>query len=109
MAAIDAIFKIVKKLRGGVLNYISLESQLSYTGDISQVLIDRLTVVTKGRSGTFSTPYGVADYYIDVYVANTGVVVEGINITLSSDYYAYTDIDSDFQVSFFVFNERSPG
>jgi hypothetical protein len=39
----SAIFKIVKKLRGGVLNYISLESQLSYTGDISQVLIDRLT------------------------------------------------------------------
>lgn len=57
----SAIFKIVKKLRGGVLNYISLESQLSYTGDISQVLIDRLTVVTKGRSGTFSTPYGVIE------------------------------------------------
>ncbi len=51
----------MKKLRGGVLNYISLESQLSYTGDISQVLIDRLTVVTKGRSGTFSTPYGVIE------------------------------------------------
>jgi len=56
-----AIYKIVKKLRGGVLNYISLESQLSYTGDISQVLIDRLTVITKGRSGTFSTPYGIIE------------------------------------------------
>lgn len=56
-----AIYKIVKKLRSGVLNYISLESQLSYTGDISQVMMDRLTVVTKGRSGEFYTPYGVIE------------------------------------------------
>lgn len=52
----------------------------------------------------FSTPYGVAQYYLDVYVANTGVVVEGVPITLSSDYYAYTDIDTDFSVAYFVFN-----
>jgi hypothetical protein len=58
----SAIYKIIKKLRSGVLNYISLESQLSYTGDISQVLMDRVTVVTKGRSGTFSTPYGVIEF-----------------------------------------------
>ena len=32
-----AIYKIIKKLRSGVLSYISLESQLSYTGDISQI------------------------------------------------------------------------
>jgi len=57
-----AIYKIVNKLRDGVLNYISLESQLSHTGDISQVLIDRLTVMTKGRSGTFETPYGVIEF-----------------------------------------------
>ena len=56
-----AIYKVIKKLRVGVLSYISLESQLSHTGDISQVLIDRVTVVTKGRSGTFSTPYGVIE------------------------------------------------
>ncbi len=57
-----AIYKIVKKLRGGALSYISLESQLSFTGDISQILMDRLTIVTKGRSGTFSTPYGVIEF-----------------------------------------------
>lgn len=56
-----AIYKIIKKLRSGVLNYISLESQLSHTGDISQVIMDRVTVVTKGRSGTFATPYGVIE------------------------------------------------
>lgn len=57
-----AIYQIIKKLRSGVLNYISLESQLSYTGDISQVVMDRVTVMTKGRSGTFITPYGVIEF-----------------------------------------------
>lgn len=57
-----AIYKIIRKMRSGVLSYISLESQLSHTGDISQVLMDRVTVVTKGRSGCFDTPYGVIEF-----------------------------------------------
>ena len=57
-----AIYKTIKKLRSGALNYISLESQLSHTGDISQVVMDRVTVVTKGRSGCFDTPYGVIEF-----------------------------------------------
>lgn len=56
-----AIYKIIKKLRSGVLNYISLESQLSHTGDISQMVMGRFTVVTRGRSGCFDTPYGVIE------------------------------------------------
>ena len=60
--ASTAIYKIAKKLRQGVINYISLESQLSHTGDISQILMDRLTIVTKGRNGTFTTPYGVIEF-----------------------------------------------
>lgn len=58
----SAVYKIIKKLRSGTLNYISLESQLSHTGDISQVLMGRVTVITKGRSGIFSTPYGVIEF-----------------------------------------------
>ncbi|MDO8283487.1 MAG: hypothetical protein Q7T69_00620 [Rhodoferax sp.] len=57
-----AIYKTIKKLRGEGLNYISLESQLSYTGEISQIVMGRVTVMTKGRSGTFSTPYGVIEF-----------------------------------------------
>lgn len=57
-----AIYKIIKKLRSGVLSYISLESQLSHTGDLSQIVIGRVTVVTKGRSGCFDTPYGVIEF-----------------------------------------------
>ncbi len=57
-----AIYKIIKKLRSGVLSYISLESQLSHTGDISQIVMGRVTVVTKGRSGSFDRPYGVIEF-----------------------------------------------
>jgi len=60
--AVSAIYKIIQKLRGHVLSYISLESQLSLTGDISQVPIDRVTVMTRGRSGIVSTPYGVIEF-----------------------------------------------
>lgn len=57
-----AIYKVVQKLRGSTLNYVSLESQLSHTGEISQVIMGRLTVMTKGRSGEFATPYGVIEF-----------------------------------------------
>lgn len=57
-----AIYKLITKLRSNVLSYISLESQLSYTGEISQVVMDRVTVMTKGRSGCFDTPYGIIEF-----------------------------------------------
>lgn len=57
-----AIYKIIKKCRSGVLHYISLESQLSHSGDISQIVMGRVTVVTKGRSGCFDTPYGQIEF-----------------------------------------------
>lgn len=56
-----AIYLLIRKLRRGYLNYISLESQLNYTGDISQIMMDRVTVITRGRSGWFETPYGVIE------------------------------------------------
>lgn len=57
-----SLYKIIRKLRGSVLSYISLESQLSFTGEISQLVMNRVTVMTKGRSGTFVTPYGVIEF-----------------------------------------------
>jgi hypothetical protein len=56
------LFNVAKKLRVGFFNYISLESQLSHTGDISQITMDRLTVMTKGRKATFNTPYGTIEF-----------------------------------------------
>jgi len=56
------IQRIAKALRRGEYNYISLESMLSSYGVISQILLDRLTVMTTGRKGTCKTPYGVIEF-----------------------------------------------
>jgi len=42
--------------------YISLESQLSHLGRISQVMINHLTVMTTGRSGAIKTLYGMIEF-----------------------------------------------
>ncbi|MBS6031925.1 MAG: hypothetical protein KIB40_02050 [Pantoea sp.] len=52
---------IVKTVRRGEYNYVSLESALSQYGVISQIPIDRLTVMTTGRGGEFKTPWGVIE------------------------------------------------
>ena len=48
-------------IRRGEYNYISLESALSQYGVISQIPVDRLTIMSTGRSGEFITPWGVID------------------------------------------------
>lgn len=54
--------EIAKALRPGCLSYVSLESILSEYGAISQIPIDRLTVMTTGRSGVHKTPYGTIEF-----------------------------------------------
>jgi len=56
------IERIAKALRRGEYNYVSLESMLSEYGVISQIPIDRLTVMTTGRKGLFNTHYGVIEF-----------------------------------------------
>lgn len=53
---------IAKALRRGEYNYVSLESILSEYGLISQIPLDRLTVMTTGRKGTYKTPYGIIEF-----------------------------------------------
>jgi predicted transcriptional regulator of viral defense system len=53
---------IANTIRRGEYNYLSLEAALSEYGAISQVPIDRLTVMTTGRSGEFKTPYGTIEF-----------------------------------------------
>ena len=57
-----AIEHIAKTLRRGEYNYISLESMLSEYGIISQIPIDRITVMTTGRKGIYNTVYGVIEF-----------------------------------------------
>lgn len=49
-------------LRRGEYNYLSLESALSEYGAISQIPLERLTVMTTGRKGEYRTPYGVIEF-----------------------------------------------
>lgn len=56
------IERVACALRKYHYNYVSLESALSEYGAISQIPIDRLTIMTTGRKGTFKTPYGVIEF-----------------------------------------------
>lgn len=58
----DTLELIARTLRRGAYNYISLESALSEYGVISQIPVGRLTVITTGRKGEYSTPYGVIEF-----------------------------------------------
>lgn len=53
---------IAKALRPGEYSYISLESILSEYGVISQIPIDRLTIMTTGRKAEYTTPYGTIEF-----------------------------------------------
>jgi hypothetical protein len=53
---------IAKALRRGQFNYVSLESALSQYGAISQIPVDRLTIMTTGREGVYNTPYGTIEF-----------------------------------------------
>lgn len=53
---------IAKMMRRGEYSYVSLESMLSEYGMISQIPIDRLTVMTTGRKGIYKTPYGIIEF-----------------------------------------------
>lgn len=53
---------IARAMRQGEYLYLSMESVLSETGYISQILIDRITVMTTGRAGTHHTPFGVIEF-----------------------------------------------
>lgn len=56
------IESLAMTLRRGHYNYISLESALSEYAVISQIPIDRLTVMTTGRSAEYRTPWGVIEF-----------------------------------------------
>jgi predicted transcriptional regulator of viral defense system len=53
---------VADTLRRGSYNFVSMESALSDYGLISQIPIDRITVMTTGRRGEYRTPYGVIEF-----------------------------------------------
>ncbi|TCO73733.1 type IV toxin-antitoxin system AbiEi family antitoxin [Chromatocurvus halotolerans] len=61
-AGSDTIEHVARALRRGDYNYVSLESALSEYGAISQIPVDRLTVMTTGRKGEYRTPFGTIEF-----------------------------------------------
>ena len=81
----DSVELIARSLRRGHYNYVSLESALSQYGAISQIPVDRLTIMTTGREGEFKTPFGVIDFThtqrsVSQIVANTCFVDRPLRI-----------------------------
>lgn len=58
----DVLIKLAKLLHWNKFIYISLESQLSYLGVISQISIDRLTVMTTGKSRVVKSKFGTIEF-----------------------------------------------
>lgn len=91
----DTLEQIAKTIRRGEYNYISLESALSDYSVISQIPVDRLTVMTTGRSGEFRTPLGVIEFThtkrdpIDI-INNTRLVSRPLR--LATKQAAYRDL-----------------
>ena len=56
------IEEIAALLRIGSSCYVGMESAASRWGIISQIPVDRLTVVTTGREGAFPTPFGTIEF-----------------------------------------------
>lgn len=56
------IEQIAVALRRGYYSYVSLESALSEYGAISQIPVDRLTVMTSGRKGVYRTQWGTIEF-----------------------------------------------
>ena len=53
---------IAKVLRPGCYSYVSLESMLSEYGVISQIPVNRITVMTTGAKGFYDTPFGTIEF-----------------------------------------------
>ena len=58
----NTIGDIAMALRPGEYVFESMESALSQWGRISQIPVDRITLVTTGRKGTYKTPYGTIEF-----------------------------------------------
>ncbi len=91
----DTLEQIAKTIRRGEYNYVSLESALSEYGAISQIPIDRLTVMTTGRKGQYKTPFGVIEFThtkraVPDIISNINAV--GRPLKVAGKFEAYRDL-----------------
>jgi len=74
----------------------------TWVSDLGEALEDALAEQT---ALGFAEPYGANRYYLDVFVANTGLQVRDRPIALGEDYYGYTSVDPEFGLAYFVFGD----
>lgn len=92
----NRLYKIAAKLRYGSVNYLSNESVLCNLSIISQQMLDRITVMTTGRSATFKTPYGVIEFThtkrrpMDIIKGTTKI--KGVPILFADKHTAVRDL-----------------
>lgn len=91
-----AIEHIARCLRPGHYSYVSLESALSEYGVISQIPMDRVTIMTTGRSGVIKTPYGVIEFTHTKQdmstILDSTVWQEGRPLRIATKQAAYRDL-----------------
>jgi predicted transcriptional regulator of viral defense system len=90
------IERIAILLRAGHYNYVSLESALSEYGAISQIPLDRLTILTTGRSAVYETTYGTIEFThtkrtVEDILKNT-IRIEGRPLRVASKQTAWRDL-----------------
>ncbi len=86
---------IAKTMRRGEYSYLSLESALSEYGVISQIPMDRITVMTTGRKGEYTTPFGTIEFThtqrMPADIVNNTVLV-GRPLRMATQQAAYRDL-----------------
>lgn len=92
----NRLYKIAAKLRSGEINYLSNESVLCNLSIISQQMLDRITVMTTGRTGTFKTPFGVVEFTHTkrnpMEIIKSSSKVKGIPILFADKHIAVRDL-----------------
>ena len=87
--------EIVRCLRPGRVSWESLESALSQYGVISQIPMGRVTYMTTGRSGVFSTRFGVIELThskLPVSRILPGLVMRRGWLPIASKMFAYRNL-----------------
>ena len=90
--------EIAATLRRGEYTFESLESALSQWGRISQIPVNRITLMTTGRRGVYHTPFGTIEFThttrpVEEIVANT-IVRQGHPLPIASEDYALKNLRS---------------
>lgn len=90
---------VARNLRRGEHTFESLESALSKWGVISQIPLDRVTLMTTGRSGEYITPYGVIEF-THTKASAEDIIKNTVNqgkqhaLPLATKHYAYQNLKS---------------